>query len=94
MCWDLCGIGVSGFLPRSVCAVGVDSNVVIGCFDIIAQSVEKETVIVIDNAPIHRSEEFAEQNRRVGKTWFESIFSADLLSDTKQNRNVMGKDKI
>ena len=39
----------------------VDSNVVIACFDIIAQSVEKETVIVLDNAPIHRSEEFTEK---------------------------------
>jgi transposase len=35
--------------------------VVIGCFDIIAQSIEKETVIVLDNAPIHRSEEFSEK---------------------------------
>ena len=38
-----------------------DSNVVIGCFDIIAASLEKETVIVLDNAPIHRSEEFEEK---------------------------------
>ncbi len=39
----------------------VDSNVVISCFDIIARSIEKETVIVLDNAPIHRSEEFEEK---------------------------------
>ena len=39
----------------------VDSNVVISCFDLIAQSLEKETVIVLDNAPIHRSEEFQEK---------------------------------
>ena len=39
----------------------IDSNVVIGCFDIIAQNIEQKTVIVIDNAPIHRSEEFAEK---------------------------------
>jgi len=36
----------------------IDSNVVIACFDIIAQSLERETVIVLDNAPTHRSEEF------------------------------------
>ncbi len=36
----------------------IDSNVVIGCFDIIAQNIEKETVIVMDNAPIHHNEEF------------------------------------
>lgn len=39
----------------------IDSNVVISCFDLIAQSLEKQTVIVLDNAPIHRSEEFAEK---------------------------------
>ena len=39
----------------------IDSDVVISCFDIIAQNIEKETVIVLDNAPIHRSEEFEEK---------------------------------
>ncbi len=39
----------------------VDSNVVIGCFEIIAQNIGRQTVIVMDNAPIHRSEEFAEK---------------------------------
>ena len=44
-----------------------DSNVVIGCLDLIAQKIEKETVIVLDNAPIHRSEEFAEKIAAWGK---------------------------
>jgi len=39
----------------------IDSSVVIGCFDLMAQKLEKETVIVIDNAPIHTSEEFEEK---------------------------------
>jgi len=39
----------------------VDSNVIISCFDLIAQSLAKETVIVLDNAPIHRSQEFEEK---------------------------------
>jgi len=39
----------------------VDSNVVIGCFEIIAKSIRRETVVVIDNAPIHRSQEFEEK---------------------------------
>jgi len=39
----------------------VDSNVVIECFDIIARGMEKETVIVLDNAPIHHSQEFEEK---------------------------------
>ena len=39
----------------------VDSNVVIECFDIIVRGMEKETVIVLDNAPIHHSQEFEEK---------------------------------
>ena len=39
----------------------IDSHVVSGCFDIIAASIKKETVSVLDNAPIHRSEEFSEK---------------------------------
>ena len=39
----------------------IDSNVVIGCFDLIAKKLTRETWIVLDNAPIHRSEEFEEK---------------------------------
>ena len=39
----------------------IDSNVVIECFELMAQQIEKETVIVIDNAPIHTSFEFEEK---------------------------------
>jgi hypothetical protein len=39
----------------------IDANVVIGCFDSIAQTIEKETWMVLDNAPIHHSEEFEEK---------------------------------
>ena len=39
----------------------IDSNAVIACFDRIARNLEQKTVIVIDNAPIHRSEEFQEK---------------------------------
>ena len=44
-----------------VFAGSVDSNVMIGCLDIIAKSLKKETWIVLDNSPIHRSEEFEEK---------------------------------
>ena len=37
----------------------IDSNVVGSCFDIIAGNIEKETWIVLGNASIHKSEEFA-----------------------------------
>jgi len=39
----------------------IDANVVIACFDRLARRIERQTVIVIDNAPIHRSEEFEEK---------------------------------
>ena len=44
-----------------VFAGATDSKVVIGWLDLIAQSLARETVIVLDNAPIHRSEEFEEK---------------------------------
>ncbi len=44
-----------------VFAGSTDSQVVIGCLNIIAQSLKRETWIVLDNAPIHRSEEFEER---------------------------------
>ena len=45
----------------------VDSNVMIGCLDLIARSLKKETWLVLDNAPIHRSEEFEEKIKEWAK---------------------------
>jgi transposase len=39
----------------------INSHVVTGCFDIFARSLERETVVVIDNAPAHTSQEFDEK---------------------------------
>lgn len=39
----------------------IDSHVIMGCFDIFAETIDKETVVVIDNAPTHRSQEFDEK---------------------------------
>lgn len=39
----------------------IDSHVITGCFDIFAKTIERETVVVIDNAPTHRSQEFEEK---------------------------------
>jgi transposase len=40
---------------------GIDTNVIVACFDLIAAELERKTVIVLDNAPIHRSAEFEEK---------------------------------
>ena len=39
----------------------ITSEIVIECINKIARKLNKPTVLVIDNAPIHRSEEFAEK---------------------------------
>lgn len=36
----------------------IDSHVVTGCFDIFSQRLERPALVLIDNAPIHTSEEF------------------------------------
>jgi transposase len=46
---------------------GIDAGVVIDCFDRIAARLERETVIVIDNAPMHTSEEFDEKTEEWAK---------------------------
>ncbi len=38
----------------------VNSSVVVGCFDEFSKAIGKDLVILIDNAPVHRSEEFME----------------------------------
>lgn len=39
----------------------IDSHVVSGCFDLFAERLERPALVVIDNAPIHTSEEFEAQ---------------------------------
>lgn len=41
----------------------IDSHIITGCFDIFAETLERETVVVIDNAPTHTSQEFDEKIR-------------------------------
>lgn len=52
----------------------VDANVMIGCLDIIAKSIEQETWIVLDNSPIHRSEEFEEKIKEWAKLGLKIYF--------------------
>jgi transposase len=56
ICWHRCQRFESFVFEGTV-----DSNDVIGSFDRIAQNLAHQTVIVIDNAPVHRSEEFEEK---------------------------------
>jgi len=51
-----------------------DSNVIIWCLDLIAQSLERETVMVLDNSPIHRSEEFEEKIQEWAKLGLKIYF--------------------
>lgn len=42
----------------------IDASVVIDCFDAFSRLIEKETWMVIDNAPVHISEEFEDELER------------------------------
>ncbi len=61
----------------------IDLHVITGCFDIFAETLERETVVVIDNAMTHRSQKFQEKIKEWEKLGFESIFLAELLSDAQ-----------
>ena len=46
----------------SFCAAGcVNTDLVIGCFDAFSQTLKRKTVVVLDNASIHRSAAFQTQ---------------------------------
>lgn len=42
----------------------IDSHVVTGCFDLFSQRLERSALVLIDNAPIHTSDEFEEEIER------------------------------
>ena len=50
----------NALLPFSVYG-SVNTETVIACFDAFSQTIKKKTVVIIDNAPIHRSLAFAER---------------------------------
>jgi len=57
-------LNVLGFLNidndlTPFCAEGsVNTDIVIGCFDAFSDTVTKKTVVIMDNAPIHKSQAF------------------------------------
>lgn len=57
-----------------VFAGSVDSQVIIECLDLISESQDKETWIVLDNSPIHRSEEFEEKIKEWAKRGLKIYF--------------------
>jgi len=60
-------INVLGFMNRTndlhayMFEQSIHTGVVIGCFDAFCQTITQKTVVVMDNASIHRSEEFEER---------------------------------
>jgi hypothetical protein len=72
----------------------VNSHMMIGCLDLLAQKVEKETWLVLDNAPIHRSEEFEEKIEEWAALGLNIYFLPTYCPDFVQDRNVMAKDKV
>jgi transposase len=60
-------LGLSGDFHPFVFRGSVDTDIVIDCFDAFSRSLTKETWVVIDNAPIHISEEFEDEIDRWAK---------------------------
>jgi transposase len=60
-------LNVAGFFTKDnhlfpfVVEGSINTDVVIACFDAFAKSIEKKTVVVIDNAPTHTSNKFMEK---------------------------------
>ena len=45
----------------------IDTGVVIECFHLFSRQIEKPAIVMIDNAPIHTSEEFEDELDELGK---------------------------
>jgi hypothetical protein len=60
-------LSLSGKFHPFVFRGAIDASVVIDCFDTFSRLIDKETWVVVDKAPTHRSEEFEEQLERWAK---------------------------
>jgi transposase len=60
-------VNVWGFLKRNNDLVPymvegkVDTSIIVGCFHQFSQQITKKTSVILDNSPVHRSQEFIEQ---------------------------------
>ncbi len=63
----------------------IDASVVVDCFDAFSQLINKQTWVVIDNAPTHTSEEFEDELGAMGRAWLASLFLAFVLSGTESD---------
>ena len=52
----------------------IDRHTVIGCFDLFSQQLERPAIVVVDQAPIHTSEEFEEEIPRWAELGLEVKF--------------------
>ncbi len=71
----------------------LDSHIIIGCLDLMAQSLEKQTWLVLDNAPIHRSEEFAEKIKEWEKLGLKIYFLPAYCPDLNKSEMLWQKIK-
>jgi len=53
-------LSIENKLESFIFSNSISSDVVVECFNIFANSLQKKTLVVLDNAPIHTSEEFDE----------------------------------
>lgn len=67
----------------------INSEIVIKFLDLYVQNINKLTVVVLDNAPIHRSKAFQKKISEWRKKKMEIYGNANLFSATKSNRDFM-----
>jgi transposase len=67
----------------------ITSEVIIKFLDIFVKKINKLTVIVLDNAPIHKSKAFQKKIMEWRKQKLEIYGNAYLLSTVKFNRDIM-----
>jgi transposase len=71
----------------------IDSHVIIGCLDLMARNLTKETWLVLDNAPIHRSEEFEEKIKEWAKLGLKIYFLPAYCPDLNKIEIIWQKIK-
>jgi len=72
----------------------VNSRTMISFLDEFSNTISKKTVVVLDNAPIHKSKMFAEKNKRLGKTGRGNLFHPALFPRTELDRDFVAIYKI
>jgi len=71
----------------------VNSSILVECFDTFSRLIDKETWVVIDNAPTHRSEEFEEEIEKRAKRGLHLYFLPSYCPELNLIEHLWRKTK-